>query len=123
MRKWILASCLALVASVAQADGVENKWRLEFSGNAESDGRIVLELAPAQGEPIRASVDIADGLGENAVAETVRAALQQQAGQRYSVETDDGEDVLLKKQDGQQDFVVTVVENTVQGVRVDIDSE
>ena len=55
MRKWILASCLALVASVAQADGVENKWRVEFSGNAESDGRIVLELAPARGEPMRAS--------------------------------------------------------------------
>lgn len=123
MRKWILASCLALVATVARADGVENKWRLEFSGNAESDGRIVLELAPAHGEPIRASVDVARGLGENAVADTVRAALQQQAGARYSVETDDGEDVLLKKQDGQQDFVVTVVENTVQGVRVEIDSE
>ena len=84
---------------------------------------MALLLAPAQGEPIRASVDIASGLGENAVADTVRAALQKQAGQRYSVETDDGEDVLLKKQDGQQDFVVTVVENTVQGVRVEIDSE
>jgi hypothetical protein len=123
MHRLILGLGLALATLAAQADGVENKWRLEFSGNAESAGRIVLELAPAQGEPVRASVDIARGLGENAVAAAVRAALQSQAGQRYAVETDDGEDVLVKKQDGQQDFVITVVENTVQGVRLEIDSE
>ena len=96
MRKWMFGTCLALVATLAHADGVENKWRLEFSGDAESAGRIVLELAPAQGEPVRASVDVARGLGENAVARAVRDALQAQAGGRYSVETDDGEDVLVK---------------------------
>jgi hypothetical protein len=30
---------------------------------------------------------------------------------------------LLKKQDGERDVVVTVVENTVQGMRIDIDAE
>ena len=30
--------------------------------------------------------------------------------------------MLVKKQDGERDFVVTVVENTVQGVRIDIDA-
>ena len=50
-------------------------------------------------------------------------ALQAVASNHYNVEVDDGEDVLLKKQDGERDVVVTVVENTVQGMRIDIDAE
>jgi hypothetical protein len=123
MRKLILGLCLGLVASAALADGVENKWRLEFSGNAESAGHIVLELAPAVGDPIRATVDIAQGRSENGVARSVRDALQAQAGKRYNIEVDDGEDVLVKKQDGERDFVVTIVENSVRGVKIDVDAE
>ena len=124
MRKWILAASLAIAASTAvAADGVENKWRVEVSGNAETAGRIVLQLAPAKGEPIRAVAEIANGRAENEVARDVGAALQAVASNHYNVEIDDGEDVLLKKQDGERDFVVTVVENNVQGVRIDIDAE
>lgn len=112
-----------LQASVAGADGVGNKWRLEVSGNAESAGRIVLQLAPAEGDPIRATVDVVDGRSENGVARDVRDALQAQAGKRYNVEVDDGEDVLVKKDDGERDFVVTIVENSVRGVRIEIDAE
>ncbi|MCJ0826773.1 hypothetical protein MQC88_12555 [Luteimonas sp. 50] len=123
MRKWIFGLCVGLVASAALADGVENKWRLEFSGNAESAGRIVLELAPAVGEPIRATVDVANGRSENGVARAVRDALQAQAGSRYDIEVDDGEDVLVKKHDGERDFVVTIVENSVRGVKIEADAE
>lgn len=123
MRRFILAASLMLAMSAASADGVENKWRLEFSGNAESAGRIVLQVAPAKGEPIRAVADVANGRAENDVARDVGAALQAVASNHYNVEMDDGEDVLLKKQVGERDFVVTVVENTVQGVRIDIDGE
>ena len=49
---------LALSAALALAAGVENKWRLQFSGDAESDGRIVLQLAPSEGAPMSASVDV-----------------------------------------------------------------
>ena len=123
MRKLMLAASLMLAISTASADGVENKWRVEFSGNAESAGRIVLQVAPAKGEPIRAVAEIANGRAENEVARDVGAALQAVASNHYNVEIDDGEDVLLKKQDGERDFVVTVVENNVQGVRIDIDAE
>ena len=51
MRKRILGLCLALATFAAAAAGTENKWRLQFSGNAESAGRIVLELSPSVGEP------------------------------------------------------------------------
>lgn len=123
MRTWILAASLALAASTAAADGVENKWRVEISGNAESAGRIVLQVAPAKGEPIQAVATVVNGRAENDVARDVSAALQSVASDQYDVEIDDGEDVLVKKQDGERDFVVTVVENTVQGVSIDIDSE
>ena len=59
----------------------------------------------------------------NAVARDIGTALQMVASNRYSVEVDDGEDVLVKKREGERDFAVTVIENTVQGVRVDIDAE
>lgn len=123
MRKLILGLCLGLMASVASADGVQNKWRLEVSGNAESAGRIVLQLAPAVGDPITATAAIAKGRGENDVARDVRTALQTAAGKRYDVEVDDGEDVLVKKHEGERDFVITVVENSVQGVRIDLGAE
>ena len=123
MRKLILGLCLGLVATVASAGGVENKWRLDVSGNAESAGHIVLELAPAVGDPIRATIDIPRGRGENDVAKDIRDALQAQAGKRYSVETDDGEDVLVKKHEGERDFVITIVENNVLGVKLNVDAE
>ncbi|MFC7301894.1 hypothetical protein [Cognatiluteimonas weifangensis] len=123
MRKSILGLGLVLATSLAVASGVENKWRLEVSGDAESAGRIVLELAPAQGEPLRATAQIVAGRSENGVARDLAAALQAQAGQRYNVEVDDGEDVLVKKRDGERDFVITIVENSVRGVRIEPDAE
>lgn len=123
MRKLVLAIALSLAATAAWADGVHNKWRLEFSGNAESDGRIELLVSPSVGEPVRVDTQVARGLGENDVARSVRSALQARAGQFYNVEDDDGEDVLLKKKDGERDFVVTVVSNSVRGVRIGVDSE
>lgn len=123
MHKLLLGLCLGLAASLALAAGVENKWRLQFSGNAASDGRIILEFAPGEGEPMRATASIAKGRGENAVARDVRDALRAQVGQRYHVEVDDGEDVLVKKHRGEPDFVVTIVENTVEGVRISIYAE
>ena len=123
MRKLILGLCLGLMASVASADGVENKWRLELSGNAESAGRIVLQLAPAEGDPITATAAIPVGRGENDVARDIRTALQTAAGKRYNIEVDDGEDVLVKKHEGERDFVITVVENRVQGVKINVGAE
>lgn len=123
MRKRLLGLCLALATFAAGAMGTENKWRIEFSGNAESAGRIVLELTPSAGDPIRASADIPKGMGENHVANSVRDALQAAARGQYGIEVDDGEDVLVKKQGGERNFIVTVVENSVQGVKIDADAE
>ena len=123
MRTWILAAGLALAMSNAGADGVENKWRIEVDGNARTAGRIVLQVAPAKGEPIRAVAIISNGRKENDVARDVSAALQKVASNHYNVEVDDGEDVLVKKGRGERNFPVTIVENSVKGVRINLDPE
>lgn len=123
MRRWMLAASVALCAGVACADGLQNKWRLEISGNAETAGQVVVQVSPEQGEPIRVTTQVAAGRAKNDVARDISTALQMLASDRYNVALDDGEDVLVKKRDGARDFAVTVVENTVQGLRVDIDAE
>ena len=122
MRKLIFGLCLALVASTAGAQSVASEWRLEIGGDAESDGRIMLELSPEIGTPVRASAQVADGRSGAQMAESVGAALQLALGARYEVEVD-GEDVVVTKRTQERDFVITVVENTVQGVSIESSSE
>lgn len=109
---------LLLLLATAAAATDSNKWRLQCSGGAESDGVIGLRLVPKDGEPIEVAVTIARGTGENAVARAIRDALQAQASARYRSEVDDGEDVLVKKRGGQPDFELVVYANTVKGVRI-----
>jgi hypothetical protein len=104
---------LALLASAAQAVP-SNKWRLEFSGAAESDGELVFAVTPDGGVPTD---------GENQIADKATQAFTIAVGQDYYVERDDGEDVLVKRRDGVPLFDVRMVHNTVQGVRVKFDPE
>jgi hypothetical protein len=109
---------LALAMSTAHANP-SNKWRLEFSGNAESDGVIVIQITPKGGEPIELSTDVKDGTGENAVAKTVVNSLKDQLPKSaYKVERDDGEDVLIKRRSNTPAFDVAITSNTVKGVRI-----
>ena len=101
-----------------------NKWRLEFSGGADSDGVITLMLTPVGGDSVSYSTDISKGRGENGVAKDVVSSLQAQLPEdAYKVERDDGEDVLIKKRRGAADFDVLIEQNTVKGVRINLDRE
>jgi hypothetical protein len=113
---------LALVATAAHAVP-SNKWRLEFSGAAESDGELVFAVTPDGGEPREVIVTVGKADGENQIANKATQALTIGVGQDYHVERDDGEDVLLKRRDGVGLFEVRLVRNTVQAVRVKFDAE
>jgi hypothetical protein len=120
----LVVATLLLAASLSAQAKPSNKWRLEFSGGADSDGTIVLRISPEGGTPIEASIDIEDGTGENHVAKDVVKGLKAQLPEDgYHVERDDGEDVLIKKRHGAADFDVEVVSNTVKGVRIHPDRE
>ena len=57
MKKYFTAPrlvCLlvALALSAAANASPSNKWRLQFSGGAESDGEIVIHFTPDDGEDV-----------------------------------------------------------------------
>jgi hypothetical protein len=119
-----LPMLLAVDAYAADSPPRSNKWRLQVSGDAESDGVMKFRVKPEDGAPIEVTATIEDGRSENGVARDIREAFQAQLPKGgYSVETDDGEDVLIKKDLGEPDFSVELVSSTVEDVRVGFDRE
>lgn len=123
-----LRQCLALSLGLLLASGAvlakpSNKWRLEFSGAAESPGEIVLRVQPVGGEPIEVTTVIEGNDGENRVAGKVRDALKAALKADYRIDRDDGEDVLVKRRWGRPLFEVSLVSSTVKDVRINFDRE
>jgi len=120
----LATAVLLLTASISLAADTSNKWRLEVSGKAKSDGSIVLELSPEGGVALTAEIVIADKTGENDVAKAIVKALKAELSkEQFHVERDDGEDVLIKKKRGQPKFGLVVISNTVENVRLNLDKE
>lgn len=123
-----LRNCLALSLGLLLASGTvlakpSNKWRLEFSGAAESSGEIVLRVQPVGGEPVDVTVAIEANDGENRVAGKVRDALKAALKADYRIDRDDGEDVLVKRRWGRPLFEVSLASSTVKDVRINFDRE
>ena len=95
----LILACPALALAAPS-----NKWRIQVSSDADSDGVVVFRVAPTDAAP----VDI---------------AVQVRLGDRYRIEIDDGEDVLLKKHYGGADFDLTITQKTAAGVRITLDRE
>jgi hypothetical protein len=101
-----------------------NKWRLQCSGGADSDGVIVFQIVPKGGSARIVEVSIAKGTGENAVARRIRDVFEATLPKEgFHVEVDDGEDVLVKKRGRTPNFDLIVQSNSVEGVRINPDKE
>ena len=101
-----------------------NKWRIEVSESARSDGEIVFQVTPRDGDSDLVTVAIESSFGENHVARAIRDAFRDQLDEdRYSIERDDGEDVLVKKRHGEADFALRVISSTVSAVRIRLQKE
>ena len=120
-----IASSLMLAAiSFAGTSPTANKWRIEMSGQALTTGEILFRVTPRQGESVDVSVGIKSGRDENNVAKDVRDALAAKLSpDRYTIEVDDGEDILIKKKEGQPDFAFELVESNVQNVSIKVEGE
>ena len=115
-----------MLAALASADTAPtaNKWRIELDGQALTDGNLQFRVTPRQGEPIDVVASIRSGRAENNVARDVRDAFAAKLDpQRYSVEVDDGEDILIKKKDGQPDFALEFIESNVRNVNIKVEGE
>lgn len=120
----IVSSVLLAALAFADASPTSNKWRVELDGQALTSGSLVFRVTPRQGETTDVIVNIRSGRAENNVAKDVRDAFAAKLSpERYTVEVDDGEDVLVKKKDGQPDFALELVEVSVQNVSVKVDDE
>lgn len=114
----VMVLLLLAIAGAAMAKP-SNKWRLEFSGNAESNGEIVVRVTPEGGDAMTVTAAVADGTSENHVAQALVDAMKiQLPGDAFHVERDDGEDVLVKRRHGHPDFDIEVVSNSVKHVRI-----
>jgi hypothetical protein len=136
-RSWMIstAAIIALVmpvagmpadpATTANPVPLSNKWRLEFDGRAHMAGEIVFAIT-LDGVTTNVSTKIPKGKGENAVAKLVRDQLEIQApANHFHIETDDGEDVLVKKKlgSGTDNFGLRLVSTSVTGLEIEIKKE
>jgi hypothetical protein len=115
-----------LLAAMSFADGAHtsNKWRIELDGQALKTGEMQFRVTPRQGEATDITVNIRSGRAENNVAKDVRDAFAATLSpDRFSVEVDDGEDILIKKKEGQPDFAVELVDSNVQNVSIKVEGE
>lgn len=118
----LLSVVLMFGAAVPAFAAMSNKWRLEFSGAAESAGQMVFEITPSGEAPVKVTVEIEKNDGENRVARKVKSAIDRQAGKWVDAELDDGEDVLVKRHFFRQ-FSIVLVSSTVKDVRINFDRE
>jgi hypothetical protein len=120
----IVSSFMLAALALADAPTASNKWRIELSGQALTTGELVFRVTPRQGEATDIAVNVRSGRAENNVAKDVRDAFAAKLSpQRYSVEVDDGEDILIKKKEGQPDFALELIEAGVQNVSIKIEGE
>ena len=122
----VLVTLLAGLALGAQAHAsdLSNKFRLQCSGGADSDGVVTIVVTPDGGEPIETVTEVKKGTSENHVAKAIVEALEAQLPQdQFHIERDDGEDVLVKRRLGEHRFRLAVTSITIKGVRINVEKE
>jgi len=119
-----IAALFAFGSLPASAEPVySNKWRIEVSEGANNSGHLLFRVTPKGGSPMDVRVPLDDGRGEDGCARDIRDAFKATLDRKlFKVETDDEEDVLVKKRRG-PDFALQLVESTVKGTRIHIDRE
>jgi acetylornithine deacetylase/succinyl-diaminopimelate desuccinylase-like protein len=110
-------------AAAAKPVPTSNGWRIELDGRAAADGEIVLAII--QGEvTTTVTTRVAKGESENQVARLIRDQVKAQAPARmFKAETDDGEDVLIKRKSGTSNFGLQLVSTSVTGLEIKIEKE
>jgi hypothetical protein len=120
----MFASVMFASATFAGDAATSNKWRIELDGQPLNTGDLQFRVTPRQGEPLDIVATVRSGRAENNVAKDVRDAFAAKLDpERFTVEVDDGEDVLIKKKEGQPDFALELIESDVRNVNIKVEGE
>ena len=111
------------VPATVKGPRASNKWRIQFDESSKSDGAITFRVWPKDAAPIEVVVPVHDHQRENSIARVTRDAFRVALGEAYHVETDDGEDVLVKAGRGTANFGLELVHSTAKDVDIDLDRE
>jgi hypothetical protein len=118
------ARAAAAAATGAPELSYSNKWRIEVSEGANSDGEFVFRVTPKGGATQEIRIVVDDGASEDHVARIIKRAFEKQLDtRRYDIEIDDGEDVLVKKDLTEPAFALELVSSTVRSVRLRLQKE
>ena len=102
---------------------LSNQWRSKVREGANNTGTLLFRVPPDKGTATDIVVNIEKGRSENGVATDIKNTFKQALDPKvYHVETDDGEDVLVKKRKG-PDYEMKLVESTLKGTRIYLDKE
>ena len=127
--RFVTRQCIVLIISCvlstsAFSSGLSNKWRIEVSKGANSDGVLSFLISPESSEDIQVDVHVPKGTGENHVAKLIKKAMKEKLPKkRFHVERDDGEDVLVKKKHHSARFGLKLLKDTVKGTRINLGKE
>lgn len=117
-------ACIALSIGTASGIGkVADKWRLQISGGSWKGGTIVMQFVEDGAVVTEVTITIPGITGENKIARLIRDQLK--AGlpkDKFHVEMDDGEDVLVKARGDTHPFEIRIVTNTAH-TRINPDHE
>ena len=122
----VAAHAAAMPASAGDEKKLDlsNKWRVECSEGANSDGTILFRVTPKGGTPTEVAVPITNGRSENGVARDIRDAFRNTLDpKKFHSETDDGEDVLLEEKGRCSELRAEARPSTVKSVRFDVEKE
>jgi hypothetical protein len=115
------AAPAAAPAAPAKKLSYTDDYRINVNHDADSDGQIVFQVVTKKNPATTdVTVQVKKGTSENSVADAVKAAFKEQLGTKgYSIEMEDGENVIIEGSGGKE-YSLVLVSNTVKGVKVSI---
>jgi hypothetical protein len=132
LSKILLAAGITMLAGFLPmafaGDHFDDDWKIRVSGDAESGGAVsfTLTFEPAEDgatrEAITITTPVAEDASENDIADLIANSLK--AGldkDGFDVDVSWGEHIEVEAEDDTPDFVITIANNTLQGVSFEID--
>lgn len=119
-----LAVSFAAFANAANTPPLAESWNIASTGTAATSGELLFRVTPGDGsDATEVTVFVLSGTNDSGVANNIRRAMNSQLRtDRFNVEPGENANVLVKKEDGQPEFSLELIDSDVENVRVMVQS-